>query len=1035
MKKRNFKNKLISILIAAVMLIGILPAMAGAAQTNSVAINVADWEGAYSFTPTKQADKLVMQMSEQAFVNETKPWVSYSVYVEEAGTYEIEFKTSPIADGKYTSPATFSVNGTAVEAGLKQSIDVNTNVYTTYANLKAGKNTLRFDITGKKPNAEATGEQGLFHLYYINVNTYTSKTIVDGNNYIVEAGSYESGTHALTEITENIVSGNNAVLSCYNSNVHSTGAVWSDSISLMYNVEVPKKGIYNMTVFGSANEEYWGGCKVVVNGREYTDVSYSGTVAFLDKTGHVRKRNPIALDLKAGVNTFYVKSNVKGSSNGNYGFSLDRIEFTPISGSLLFEGEDATGSVERISGEAADGFSGEAWNRVWGTATTTFTTPADDFDLYITVGADIDAAQHENGKYLGTTAISIDGGDFIPLSGTNMTKISGLTGTAGYCANTAKWQYKPGLTLSEGQHSFAIKYVDVGSNGNAGNTFIFYDCFELVPKNGVIGDASIEVPNTKLLCGTQIKAESKLYYTNGYLVGAEQNPGAKFTSSNPEVATVEADGTITAVKPGIATITAEYTASSSASTNVIVYDKSGIVPLSTKYDAESGEATIELTRVTDGYDTPTVIFSAYDEGDITLKTVEIEENTNIERGKITTLKKTVNGENVKAYVWNSVSGMAPVIPAVEVYSAKKDKFSEYVDFTVDVEERREPVILHLADTQIIDSAQKRYSSRIDADATAFWATDKMDELCFDYLKEVVAETNPDLILLTGDIVYGEFDDNGSALTKLIDAMESLDTPWAPIYGNHDNESNLGVNWQSAKLEAAPNCLFKQRTLSGNGNYSVGITQGGELKRVFFMLDSNGGANKSSKTMANGHSLTTTGFAQDQVDWYTEAAEKINGAYSGMKYSMVYHIPQYIFNHGYLKYSSLETPVDIATVQDTVDKAPGTDFGYIGKTLGNGWNTNLNVYRGAKALGFDSHFVGHEHAQSASITHDGTLLQFGQKSSAYDSLNWKDSNGNVVNGYCLTNATPMVGGTVLKMNEDGSFGERYISYCDGVIDAE
>ena len=63
------------------------------------------------------------------------------------------------------------------------------------------------------------------------------------------------------------------------------------------------------------------------------------------------------------------------------------------------------------------------------------------------------------------------------------------------------------------------------------------------------------------------------------------------------------------------------------------------------------------------------------------------------------------------------------------------------------------------------------------------------------------------------------------------------------------------------------------------------------------------------------------------------------------------------------------------------------------------------------MGFDSHFVGHEHAQSVSLTHDGTLLQFGQKSSAYDSLNWIDADGNVVNGSCKTDATPMVGGTV------------------------
>ena len=1019
MEKRNFKNKLISILAAAVMLISTLPVMANAAQTISVVANGTNYDAGYNFTPSG-TDKLTMQMFTDAFERETKPWVSYSVYTEEAGMYEIEFKTSPLADGKYTSPATFSVNGTAVEAGLKQSIDVNTKVYTTYANLKAGKNTLRFDVTGKKPNAGATGEQGLFWVFYINCDKYNIEPMrfegegsnADGRAFTSTFYDGSGFKYSQTDSVADINAGNRW---------------WK------YSFNAPA-GKYKFTWRSTdiAGTKYVSPVKLTVNGKEVTaQTKKSDGDPWFIQTNEVY--------LEGGLNE--VKFMITATKNFGAGdkalLYIDYVEFEYIDsgkyyGALKFEGEDATGSKEVISNQ--DGYSANAWNRVRGTATTEFTAPAGDFDLYITVGADVDASQHTNGKYLGKAAISIDGGEFIDLDGTNTTKVAGLSGTGASISNAAKWKYNPGLTLANGKHTFAIKYNGVGSNGNTGNAFIHYDCFELVPKNGVIGEATITVPDSKLLCGTQTQAESKLYYTNGSPVGEAQNPGAKFTSSNPEVATVDADGLITAVKPGIATITAEYTASSSASTNVIVYDESGIVPVSTKYDAESGLATIELTSVTDESNAPTVMFGAYGNDD-SFESVVIEENVNIERGKVTTLKKNISGDNVKAFVWESVNGMKPVIPAVEVYSAKKDKFSEYVDFTVDVEEGREPVILHLADTQIIDSAQKRYSSRIGADATAFWATDRMDELCFDYIKEAVAETKPDLILLTGDIIYGEFDDNGSALTKLIDAMESLDTPWAPVYGNHDNESNLGVNWQSAKLEAAPNCLFKQRTLTGNGNYSVGITQGGELKRVFFMIDSNGGAGKSSKTMANGHSVTTTGFGQDQIDWYTAAAEKINGAYPGMKYSMVYHIHQFIFNHGYNKYSSFETPVDIATIQDEVANAPGTDFGYIGKKLDNGWNADLTIYRGAKALGFDSHFVGHEHAQSVSLTHDGTLLQFGQKSSAYDSLNWIDADGNVVNGSCKTDATPMVGGTVLKMNDDGSFGTRYIHYCDGVVNAE
>ncbi len=52
-----------------------------------------------------------------------------------------------------------------------------------------------------------------------------------------------------------------------------------------------------------------------------------------------------------------------------------------------------------------------------------------------------------------------------------------------------------------------------------------------------------------------------------------------------------------------------------------------------------------------------------------------------------------------------------------------------------------------------------------------------------------------------------------------------------------DSSRLGVDWQCKQFEAAKHCLFLQRTLTGNGNYTVGIVQGGALKPFFFLLDS------------------------------------------------------------------------------------------------------------------------------------------------------------------------------------------------------
>ena len=185
-----------------------------------------------------------------------------------------------------------------------------------------------------------------------------------------------------------------------------------------------------------------------------------------------------------------------------------------------------------------------------------------------------------------------------------------------------------------------------------------------------------------------------------------------------------------------------------------------------------------------------------------------------------------------------------------------------VDFIVEIPEGKKPVILQLSDPQMLDSSQA-VKDRLSDGEGDYWAKDKKEERCFKYIRETVEKTCPDLILIAGDIVYGEFDHNGSALLSFIEFMESLSIPWAPVFGNHETESKMGADWQCQQLENAKYCLFKQRTLTGNGNYSVGIKQGGKITRAFYMVDSNSGS-PSELSVANGHSVHPSGFGEDKI---------------------------------------------------------------------------------------------------------------------------------------------------------------------------
>ena len=355
------------------------------------------------------------------------------------------------------------------------------------------------------------------------------------------------------------------------------------------------------------------------------------------------------------------------------------------------------------------------------------------------------------------------------------------------------------------------------------------------------------------------------------------------------------------------------------------------------------------------------------------------------------------------------------------------------DFVVEVEVGKEPIVLQLTDTQIIDAGQTR-PGRGGVDHN-FWATDKIDERCYDYITEIINATKPDLILLTGDIIYGEFDDNGSVWLSFIEFMESFQIPWAPIFGNHDNESKMGVDWQCQQLENARYCLFEQKALTGNGNYSVAIAQGGELKRVFYMLDTNGCGAASNESLANGHTVKSVGLGQDQIEWYTEEITALKAVAPNVKISFAYHIQAAIFGKAYEKYgfnqSVLEQDINLDLRSDTAEG----DFGYIGRQMKNPWDEDFSIFNGMKALGADSIFVGHEHCNSASVVYGGVRFQFGQKSSEYDRFNYIHANGSIAPANA-GNGKSLMGGTVIPLAADGSLKTPYIYYCGytgGVID--
>ena len=336
----------------------------------------------------------------------------------------------------------------------------------------------------------------------------------------------------------------------------------------------------------------------------------------------------------------------------------------------------------------------------------------------------------------------------------------------------------------------------------------------------------------------------------------------------------------------------------------------------------------------------------------------------------------------------------------------KSRLAKFVDFVVEVDAGKTPVVLHLTDPQIMEPESN------------------IEERCYSYIRETVQATKPDLILVTGDLTYGKFDDeNGTVFSGYVSFMESFQIPWAPVFGNHDNECPKGVDWQCQLLEEAKYCLFEQKDLTGNGNYSVGVLQGNKVLRAFYMLDSNG-CGDYSEASGNGKNgiRISAGLGEDQYAWYENSMQTLKKNYPDVKISMAYHIQTYDFRRIYDELYKAENgeAADVIGLMNGGMKGP--------------WYAS-HKHDDLKALGVDSIFVGHEHCNNASALCDGIRYQYGQKSSTYDRYNALTPSGEIVGGYSHEEgSTPLIGGTAFSLSqEDGSIVNPYIYYCGAPFD--
>ena len=377
---------------------------------------------------------------------------------------------------------------------------------------------------------------------------------------------------------------------------------------------------------------------------------------------------------------------------------------------------------------------------------------------------------------------------------------------------------------------------------------------------------------------------------------------------------------------------------------------------------------------------------------------------------------TYNMSNLKVYSEPgansgevSIENLNNPIPATKTATAVRGG-SVPADFTVTVEGGRDIRILQVTDVQVIDAGQCRYDNRLNSTQLSGWATNTVEQEAYRMVRQMIERTRPDIIILTGDNTYGEFDDSGEAFMDFYRFIDSFGIYWGSIWGNHDNESNLGVNWQVSYLDDMDYCLFNRGSVTGNSNYSIAIMQNNELKQILYMMDSNGTGNTSDPNVTR-----TSGYSSDQISWYDNTHAKITNYNGGTVVpSLLFtHITWHIFMDVANVKGNLSTGY---TLPDSSYTSENPEFGTWKRPANIGTiDTDYAMWGRALKNNIQGVFVGHEHQNNTSFVHKGVRLTYGLKASEYDAHN-----------------TGEIGATLITVKSDKKIDvdHIYFSYIDG-----
>ena len=270
------------------------------------------------------------------------------------------------------------------------------------------------------------------------------------------------------------------------------------------------------------------------------------------------------------------------------------------------------------------------------------------------------------------------------------------------------------------------------------------------------------------------------------------------------------------------------------------------------------------------------------------------------------------------------------------------------------------------------------------------------------VRELVQRTRPDLITISGDLSWAGDD---YAYDMLADFLDSFQIPWAPVWGNHDNQKGEAYIQSVAKrYKSHPLCVYEDGPAEmGNGNYVIRICDENRTVCALLMMDTHDREPFVNEAGENEEAWSK--LRPCQLEWIERVCQalKKEGCTDAM---IIQHIPIFgyrtasqaaykegIDQRGLTVAASLETDCWNAGYEDSI----GVQHEGVAS-----YPADEGALEAVKRTGIIKHIlVGHDHINNWIIRYDGVRMIYALKTGA--GCYWDP----VLNG-----------GTVIKIGSEG-----------------